>query len=93
MKNQRRINAPACYEIRVAGHLSNNWSTRFEGLTMRHKPEGDTVLSGSLDQSALHGVLAKIRDLGLNLISINRVGTTEPSCLDAKDEHFQPKGE
>ena len=77
MKNQRRMNAPTCYEIRVAGHLSTNWSTRFEGLTMRHEPEGDTVLSGSLDQSALHGVLAKIRDLGLNLISINRVDAAE----------------
>jgi hypothetical protein len=73
MKTKRTMNTPVYYEIRVAGYLSNNWATRFEGLTMRHEPEGDTVLSGFLDQSALHGVLAKIRDLGLNLISVNLV--------------------
>ena len=73
MEIQRRMNAPVCYEIRVAGHLSENWAARFEGLSMRHEPEGETVLSGSLDQAALHGVLVRVRDLGLNLISVNRV--------------------
>ena len=73
MKIQRRINAPEPYEIRVAGHLSKNWAARFEGLSMRHEPEGDTVMTGMLDQAALHGVLVKIRNLGLNLISVNRV--------------------
>ena len=73
MKTQRAVNAPQLYEIRVAGHLSANWAARFEGLSMRHEPEGETVLSGKLDQAAMHGVLVKIRDLGLNLISINRV--------------------
>ena len=77
MKIQRRINAPEPYEIRVAGHLSENWAARFEGLSMRHEPEGETVLSGSLDQAALHGVLVRIRNLGLNLISINRVEADE----------------
>jgi hypothetical protein len=73
MKTQRAMNAPQSYEIRVVGHLSANWAARFEGLSMRHEPEGETVLSGMLDQAALHGVFAKIRDLGLNLISVNRV--------------------
>ena len=73
MKTQRGMNAPASYEIRVAGHLSENLAARFEGLSMRHEPGGETVLSGSLDQAALHGVLVRIRDLGLNLISVNRV--------------------
>jgi hypothetical protein len=73
MKTQRAINAPQLYEIRVAGHLSANWAERFEGLSMRHEPEGETVLSGMLDQAAMHGVLVRIRDLGLNLISVNRV--------------------
>ncbi len=73
MKTQRTMNAPEMYEIRVASHLSANWAARFEGLSMRHEPEGETVLSGLLDQAALHGVLVKIRDLGLNLISVNRV--------------------
>ena len=73
MKTQPRMNAPASYEIRVAGHLSANWAARFEGLSMRHETEGETVLTGMLDQAALHGVLVKIRDLGLNLISVKRV--------------------
>jgi hypothetical protein len=73
METQRKMNVPVAYEIRVAGHLSANWTARFERLSMRHEPEGETVLSGSLDQAALHGVLVRIRDLGLNLISVNRV--------------------
>ena len=73
------MNTPELYEIRVAGHLSENWAARFEGLSMRHDPVGETVLSGMLDQAALHGVLVKIRDLGLNLISVNLVGATESS--------------
>ena len=75
MMIQRKMNAPEMYKIRVAGHLSDNWAARFEGLSMRHEPNGETVLSGCLDQSALHGVLVRIRDLGLNLISVNRVQT------------------
>lgn len=67
------MNAPKMYEIRVTGHLSANWASRFEGLSMRHEPKGETVLSGLLDQAALHGVLMKIRDMGLNLIAVNRV--------------------
>jgi len=78
MKTQRSMNTPQLFEIRVVGHLSANWVAHFEGLSMRHEPEGDTVLSGSLDQSALHGVLVRIRDLGLNLISINRVDAARP---------------
>ena len=93
MKTQRRINAPEPYEIRVAGHLSENWAARFEGLSMRHEPEGETVLSGMLDQSAMHGVLVRIRDLGLNLISVNRVGATESSYPGARNECFQTKGD
>jgi hypothetical protein len=77
MNIQRTMNAPELYEIRVAGHLSANWAARFEGLSMQHEPEGETVLSGMLDQAAIHGVLVKIRDLGLNLISVNRIGPTD----------------
>jgi hypothetical protein len=78
MKTQQTKNTPVPYEIRVTGHLSENWAARFEGLSMRHEPEGETVLSGMLDQAALHGVLVRIRDLGLNLISVNRFEATEP---------------
>ena len=72
MSTHNKMNAAELYEIRVAGHLSDNWAKRFEGLSMRHDPEGETVLSGQLDQAALHGVLMNIRDLGLNLLAVNR---------------------
>lgn len=71
MKTQRSINAPEMYEIRVASHLSKNWAARFEGLSMRYEPDGETVLTGMLDQAAMHGILIKIRDLGIKLISVN----------------------
>jgi hypothetical protein len=76
MKTPRAMNAPQLYEIRVAGHLSANWAARFEGLSMRHEPEGETVLTGMLDQAAIHGVLIRIRDLGLKLVSVNRIAPT-----------------
>ena len=75
------MNAPELYEIRIAGHLSVTWKTRFEGLCMRLDPGGETVLSGTLDQAGLHGVLIRIRDLGLKLISVNLVGD---NTADAK---------
>jgi hypothetical protein len=74
MKTQRTMNAPELYEIRVVGHLSESWAAQFEGLSMRHEPEGETLLSGMLDQAALQGVLMRIRDLGLKLVSVNRIG-------------------
>jgi hypothetical protein len=61
------------YEIRVKGHLSADWSDWFEGLTVCQEPSGETILSGPLDQAALHGTLAKVRDLGLTLVAVNRV--------------------
>jgi len=93
MKTKGKMNTPQLYEIRVAGHLSANWAARFEGLSMRHELEGETVLSGMLDQAALHGVFMKIRSLGLNLISVNRAGETGLSYPGAGNERFQSKGD
>lgn len=65
---------PVLYRIRVKGHLDRSWSQWFEGLTITHEPGGETVMAGPVrDQAALFGVLMKIRDLGLNLVSVNRV--------------------
>ncbi len=65
---------PTCYEIRVAGHLSPQWSDWFEGLTITLEENGDTLLSGLvIDQAALHGLLKKVRDLGIPLLSVNLV--------------------
>ncbi len=62
------------YQIRVQGHLDRGWSEWFEGMTITHVPGGETLLAGDLaDQAALHGVLAKVRDLGLPLLAAQRV--------------------
>ena len=59
-------------EIRVRGQIDERWSEWLEGLTVTHTTEGETVLSGSvIDQSALYGVIARLRDLGLPLLSVN----------------------
>jgi hypothetical protein len=59
------------YHIRLKGHLDSQWSAWFEGMTISNEPNGESVLRGSLaDQAALHGVLIKIRDLGLPLLSV-----------------------
>jgi hypothetical protein len=65
---------PVLYEIRVKGHLAPRWSEWFAGLTMVYTESGETILSGPIeDQAALHGILARVRDLNLTLISVNRV--------------------
>ena len=62
------------YEIRVAGHLSPQWADWFEGLTITLEEDGNTLLSGAVaDQAALHGLLRKVRDLGMPLVSVNAV--------------------
>lgn len=62
------------YEIRLAGHLDARWAARLDGLAMRHEPDGTTVLSGSIaDQAALHGLLQRVRDLGIPLVSVTRI--------------------
>lgn len=62
------------YEIRFTGHLDNRWSARFDGLTVTHADDGTTVLRGPVvDQAALHGLLQRVNDLALPLISVTRV--------------------
>jgi hypothetical protein len=66
------------YEVRVRGHLDNRWATWFDGLSLTHAGDGTTVLAGFIvDQAALHGVLRKLGDLGLPLISVT--SSTTPS--------------
>jgi hypothetical protein len=60
------------YKIRVRGYLDREWAVWFDRLIITHAEDGDTVLYGPVaDQAALHGLLAKIRDLGLLLVSVN----------------------
>ncbi|GAP13613.1 hypothetical protein LARV_01368 [Longilinea arvoryzae] len=60
------------YEIRLKGHLEARWAKWFDGLTITLEENGDTLLSGPVaDQAALHGILKKVRNLGLTLLSVN----------------------
>jgi hypothetical protein len=69
---------PAGYRLRVAGHLDHHWSPAFGGLTLNHEDDGTTSLTGSVtDQAQLHGLLRKIRDLGVTLISVTVVEPPE----------------
>lgn len=79
------------YEITVGGHLDSRWADWFDGLRVSHTPDGNTVLSGTLpDQSALHGLLEKIRDLNLTLISMRRIA---PTVEEARQENAGPADE
>lgn len=70
------VGQPMVYQMRVKGHLGFDWMDWFEGLTITLEDNGDTLLTGPvIDQAALHGLLKKIRDLGMLLISVN---TLEP---------------
>jgi hypothetical protein len=63
--------SPRLYEIRIGGHLDTRWATRFDGMALTPDEDGTTVVRGVLaDQAALHGVLQRLRDAGLPLISI-----------------------
>ncbi|MCW2135473.1 hypothetical protein [Arthrobacter sp. VKM Ac-2550] len=69
---------PGRYELRIWGHLDDRWADWFEGVTVTHESEGTTILSGLvIDQAALHGLLDKVRDLGVTLISVQAIDDTE----------------
>ena len=70
-------------ELRIKGHLDDRWADWFEGLTITREDNGETRLTGPVvDQAALHGLLKKVRDLGMPLVSVNRI---EPGQADASD--------
>ena len=65
---------PTVYQIRIEGHLDDQWADWFSGLSVSLEENGDTLLTGPVaDQAALFGLLKKVRDLGLPLVSLNRV--------------------
>jgi hypothetical protein len=74
---------PGLYEIRLKGHLADRWADWFGGLTITLEEDGETLLTGPVvDQAALHGLLKKVRDLGLPLLSVTCVN---PGRADASD--------
>lgn len=80
-------NQPTVYQIRIQGHLDSQWTDWFEGLTITLEESGDTLLTGVVvDQAALHGLLKKVRDLGLPLISISPVEAGRTDVSDVQSE-------
>jgi hypothetical protein len=77
MTRSSRRQGPAAYTLLVDGHLDHHWSSWFDDLTLTHNDDGTTSLCGAVsDQSQLHGLLIKIRDLGLTLIALDVTGVT-----------------
>ena len=75
----------AGYEIRVQGHLAPRWAAWFDGLTLTPDDDGTTVIETSLaDQAALHGLLVKVRDTGLPLLSVTRVDRRPGPTLETR---------
>jgi len=76
---------PMVYRIRIKGHLGQNWKDWFNGLAITLEENGDTLLTGPVvDQAALHGVLKKVRDLGMPLLSVNRIKHGQPGASEGK---------
>ena len=77
------------YEVRLTGHLDAHWTAWFDGLTVSYENDGTTVIGGELvDQAALHGLIQRVRDLGLPLVSVMKVdsdqsGVTTPTAQSA----------
>jgi len=74
---------PVVYQIRIKGHLGREWTDWFEGMTITLEEDGNTLLTGPvIDQAALHGLLKKVRDLGMPLVSVSPL---EPDQADQSD--------
>jgi uncharacterized protein DUF6326 len=87
------IDAPSSnaryYEIRIKGYLSPQWIDWFEGLTITLEEDGNTLLTGPVaDQAALHGLLKKVRDLGMSLVSVNQIHPLEPTKQPLKEKRM-----
>lgn len=79
---------PPVYQIRVRNHLDSQWTDWFSGMSITLEEDGVTVLTGPVaDQAALHGLLKKIRDLGMPLVSVNRVDANENDPDRSKKEN------
>lgn len=86
-----RSDTPGRYEIRLKGHLGSRWAAWFDGMTLTTNSDGTTVLEGPVvDQAALHGLLTKLRDLGLPLVSVTQVETEQPTGPPPDPDNSHP---
>jgi hypothetical protein len=82
---------PVVYQIRIEGHLGRQWTDWFEGLAITLEDDGHTLLTGPVvDQAALHGLLKKVRDLGMPLVSVNPVVSGSADVSVVKPSHPIP---
>jgi hypothetical protein len=80
-------NQAMVYQIRLKGHLGRQWTDWFGGLTITLEENGDTLLTGPVaDQAALHGLLRRVRDLGVPLLSVMRLETGQADASDVKQQ-------
>ena len=78
------------YEVRLTGHLDAHWTAWFDGLTVSHENDGTTAITGEVvDQAALHGLIQRVRDLGLPLVSVRKVDSDQPAVTtpEARSAH------
>jgi hypothetical protein len=79
------LSQPMVYQIRIKGHLGSQWTDWFESLTITLEEDGDTLLTGPVvDQAALHGLLKKVRDLGMPLVSVSPLEHGQADQSDVK---------
>jgi hypothetical protein len=91
LKSETNPGQSMVYQIRIKGHLGCEWTDWFGGLTITLEDNGETLLTGPVvDQAALHGLLKKVRDLGMPLLSVTYV---EPGQTQASDSKQQKRGE
>ena len=84
MKKKEICYNPADYQIKVKGNLGGDWSDWFDNMTIKSEGAETTITGKALDQPALHGLLARIRDLGLPLISVKRIESNINSQTQTK---------
>ena len=83
-----RYHGPGQYEIRLKGRLDSRWGAWFDGLAIAHGSDGTTIIHGPVaDQAALHGLLQKVRDLGLPLVSVTEVQPDQPERPPARPDN------
>jgi hypothetical protein len=87
INSENEMAQPMIYQIRIKGHLGRHWTDWFEGLTITALDNGETLLAGPvLDQAALYGLLRKVRDVGMPLVSVMRVKPGQADTSDVKQK-------